>query len=125
MAKLMLLPDFNKKIMIQKYILLSIFFTQSVFMAAQVGINNQNPEATLDVSGDVRVREKLFLQDPGIYTNASNSELLMIKDSNNEIIKYNIVDSEYGPLNYVQFVFENTSDNGLKEGYNTKINATK
>ena len=119
------LRDFNYKTMKQKYILLSIFLIQGVWLFAQVGINNPNPNATLDVSGNVLVREKLFLEAPGSYSKASNSKLLVIRDVDNAVVKYDVAKSSYGPLNYVQFIFENTSRDGLRDGYDTKISASK
>lgn len=106
------------------YLLLSIFFIQSFYVHAQVGINNENPDATLDVNGNVLVRKKLYLENPGTYSNTSNSKLLMIKNDG-AIIKYDVANSAFGPLNYVQYLFSNTSSYGLDGGYNTKISAAK
>lgn len=94
-------------------------------MQAQVGINNPSPSATLDVSGNVLAQGNLFLENPGSDTGVSTSKLLVIKDSDNAVARYNVAGSAYGPLNYVQFKFENTSTFGLRDGYNTKISAAK
>src|SRR5690554_6902090 len=111
--------------MIQKYLLSSIFFIQGICMLAQVGINNPNPSATLDVIGDVQVRNKLYLEEPRPDTDVTNSKLLVVKENTNEMVRYDIDASSYGPLNYVQFLFQDTSTFGLSDGYNTKISAEK
>ena len=89
---------------------------------AQVGINNPNPTATLDVIGNVLVEEKLFLEAPGNYSQIRGSKLL-IKKTDEQVVQYDIDASKYGPINYVEFVFKNTNTNGLKN-YDTKISAT-
>lgn len=104
---------------------LSIGIIQSMGLFAQVGINTLTPGATLEVTGEVLVRQELFLEDPGKYLGEANSNLLVIMDSDDAVVKYDIVNSKYGPLNYVQFVFENLSQSGLMGGYNTKISATE
>lgn len=109
----------------QKFFLLAISLIQGIWMQAQVGINNPSPSATLDVSGNVLTQGNLFLENPGSDTDVSTSKLLVIKDSDNAVGRYNVVGSAYGPLNYVQFKFENTSTFGLRDGYNTKISAAK
>lgn len=108
----------------QNYFLLLIFLIQGLSIFAQVGINNEYPTATLDVSGTVLVQEKLYLENPGVYGGNGNAKLLMINDEGT-IIQYNISNGSYGPLNYVQIVFKNTSSYGLDRGYNTKISASK
>ncbi|MGO3184573.1 MAG: hypothetical protein ACTIJ9_17225 [Aequorivita sp.] len=108
----------------QKYLLFSLFFAQSICLVAQVGINNINPSASLDVTGNVLVQEKLILEDSRNYTGETSSKLLMIHNDGS-IIHYNIGSSSYGPLNFVQYVFKNTSNYGLTDGYNTRIDASK
>lgn len=92
---------------------------------AQVGINNPNPSATLDVIGDVLIQDKLYLENPGGDLNVTNSKLLVIKDNETQISKYDIEMSSYGPLNYIKFLFRDVSDFGLRDGFNTKISAEK
>lgn len=106
-------------------ILLSLFLLQSFFVCAQVGINNTSPEATLDVVGDVYVRQSLFLENPGTYVNSPTANLLMYNNTTGDVAKYDMAGSSFGPLNYVQFAFTNTSNYGLDGGYDTKIDATK
>ena len=66
---------------------------------------------------------RLFLENPGDYPQIRGSQLL-IKTTEEQVVKYDIDQSEYGPINYVQFVFERTNTNGLQD-YDTKISATK
>lgn len=108
----------------KKSLLFPILLFHSILMIGQVGINNENPVADLDVTGSVLVREKLYLEDPGSFTNLATTKLLLIKD-NGGIIKYDVEGSEFGPLNYAQFIFTNTNTRGLTGGFDTKISADK
>jgi len=108
-----------------KYFVFSILVMQSMFLHAQVGINNPDPSATLDVIGDVKVQEKLYLENPGSYTSGPNSKLLMFNDATGSVIKFDVSNSDFGPLNYVQFVIKNVSSRGLDRGFDTKISAAK
>lgn len=110
--------------MMLKFHLFLLFIFQGLFAVAQVGINQPNPTATLDVRGNVLVQDKLYLENPGRYLGDENSKLLMVNNNGN-IIQYNIANNPYGPINYVQYVFKNTSNSGLVNGFNTKISATK
>ncbi len=89
---------------------------------AQVGINNPNPQATLDVVGSTLIEEKLYLENPGNSSQIRGAKLL-IQKTDEEVVQYNIDISKYGPINYVQFIFRNTNSQGLKD-YDTKISAT-
>ena len=109
----------------QKYLLLVVFILQSIGMISQIGINNSNPNATLDVSGNVLVKDKLYLENPGGDLNVIKSKLLVVNDTEAKIVKYDIETSSYGPINYVKFVFKDISTFGLRDGYNTKISASK
>src|SRR5690554_7992130 len=105
-----------------KYFLFAIFFVQVLYVAAQVGINNENPQATLDVSGDVLVKGKLYLENPGRYSGTDDVNMLVMNNAK-EVRKYDVEISEYGPINYVQFAFTNVNASGLSatEGFNTGI----
>ncbi|NGX84156.1 hypothetical protein [Aequorivita sp. KMM 9714] len=107
------------------YFLLAILFIQSFGMFSQVGINNPNPIATLDVIGDVLLKDKLYLENPGGDLNVTSSKLLVVKDNETKLVKYDIGTSSYGPLNYIKFLFRDVSEYGLRDGYNTKISAEK
>jgi hypothetical protein len=86
---------------------------------SQVGINTHTPAAELDVQGSVKIDKKLYLENPGASDQIRGSKLL-IQKVNNEIIEYDINLSKYGPINYAQFIFRQTSTNGLHD-YDTKI----
>ena len=86
---------------------------------AQVGINTTTPTATLEVVGSTKLDHSLFLENPDSNNQIRNSKLL-IRTTGNEIIKYDIDISKYGPVNYSQFIFSNVSTNGLQD-YDTKI----
>ncbi len=100
---------------------LIFFLLNSVFIMAQVGINNPNPTATLDVTGSVLLGKKLYLENPGQYPEIRGSKLL-IKKTDEQVVEYDIDQSKYGPINHVQFVFRNTNTIGL-QNYDTKISA--
>ena len=102
------------------------FFTVLLFnsacLLAQVGIGTEFPTSTLDVNGDVLVQSKLYLEHPGSYTGEENSSFLVINNKD-AILKYNVASSSFGPINYVQFVVRNVSNHGLRDGFDTKIDA--
>ncbi|MDT0293161.1 hypothetical protein ACFQ3R_09175 [Mesonia ostreae] len=109
----------------QKYVFFIFIFFQSIYLFAQVGINNTTPTATLDVTGEVLVQNKLYLENPGKYTEDPDSKLLMISDADGSKIKYDVSNSTFGPLNYVEFAFNDVSNFGLDGGYNTQIDVNK
>lgn len=94
----------------------SLFFTLGW---SQVGINTTTPAATLDVQGYVKIDNSLFLENPGNYLEIRGSKFL-IQSTTSDILKYDITISKYGPINYAQYIFRNTSTNGLQD-YDTKI----
>ena len=107
----------------RKLYLYSIFiFFQSFSLMGQVGINNPNPTATLDVNGSVLVQKNLFLENPHAFSIIRGSKML-IEKTNDQIVQYDIEKSKYGPINYAQFVFRNTNKEGLQD-YDTKISTT-
>lgn len=109
----------------QKHFLLALLFIQSIGLMAQVGINTVTPTATLEVNGNVLVQQKLYLEEPGDYDGSSNSNLMVLRDFDAAIVKYDIGASTFGPLNQVRYIFQNVNTNGLTGGYNTKIDANK
>tara|TARA_Y100000815_G_scaffold184851_1_gene168706 strand:+ start:724 stop:1380 length:657 start_codon:yes stop_codon:yes gene_type:complete len=91
---------------------------------SQVGINTITPSADvlLEVNGNVKLADKLFLEGPGDFSQIRGSKLL-IQKTNSAIIQYDIQQSKYGPINYAQFIFRNTAPQGIQD-YNTKISST-
>jgi hypothetical protein len=86
---------------------------------SQIGINTDSPTATLDVVGDVIIDDKLYLENPSSFSQIQNSKLLVQSTSQN-ILRYDIDVSKYGPINYALFVFDDVSTDGLQD-YDTKI----
>ena len=100
------------------YILLLIVLSFSP-IHAQVGINTNTPSATLEVIGDVKLDSSLYLENPGNNTQIRGSKLL-IRSTSNDLLRYDITASKYGPINYAEFSFNDLSTNGLYD-YDTKI----
>ena len=88
-------------------------------LKAQVGINTTTPSATLDVNGTTKTDAKLFLENPGNSSVIRGSKLI-IEKTDRSLVQYDIDVSKYGPINYAEFVFRNTSRAGITD-YNTKI----
>lgn len=100
------------------YILLMIVLSFSP-IHAQVGINTNTPSATLEVIGDVKLDSSLYLESPGNNPQIRGSKLL-IRSTANELLRYDITASKYGPINYAEFSFNDLSTYGLYD-YDTKI----
>ncbi len=98
------------------FIPLAFFY---ITASGQVGINTNNPQATLDVQGNVKMDASLYLENPGNFEEIRGSKLLILSTTK-EILEYDIAQSKYGPINYARFAFRNTSTNGLHD-YDTKI----
>lgn len=103
------------------YIFLIIFLSFKP-VCAQVGINTTTPSTTLDVVGDVKLNNSLYLENPGDNSQIRGSKLL-IRSTTNDLLKYDITASKYGPINYAEFSFNDLSTNGLYD-YDTKISTT-
>ncbi|RMA64418.1 hypothetical protein [Ulvibacter antarcticus] len=93
------------------------------FCFGQVGINKSNPASTLDINGDMKTDGSVYLEAPGESTTIRNSKLLIVSPTDN-IVRYDIDVSKYGPINYAEFVFRGLSKNGLHD-YDTKISTDK
>lgn len=102
----------------KNYIFIAIF--SIIFSGnAQVGINTSTPSSTLEVVGDVKLDDALYLENPGENTNIRGSKFL-VRSATNDLNRYDIDISKYGPINYAEFKFENLSAFGLLD-YDTKI----
>ena len=88
----------------------------------QVGINTSTPSAHLEVVGDVKTDGSLFLEKVVGNNYVGNAKFLVLSTTN-EIKKYDIDISKYGPINYVEFAFKEISADGLLF-YDTKISTT-
>lgn len=97
----------------------ALCLTLSFSVNAQVGVNTITPNAILDVNGDVKIEGSMYLEDPGDNNSVRDAKLL-IKSTDDAIKRYDISVSKYGPINYVQYVFNRLSKDGLQD-YDTKI----
>ncbi len=107
---------------IKFFSLLTLLASGRISAQSGVGINTNTPTALLDVEGTVLVDQKLFLEDPGDSDQIRGSKLL-IQKTDKDIVQYDIDISKYGPINYAEFVFQNTSNRGVRD-YDTKISTT-
>ena len=102
------------------YFILILFSTMTAI--AQVGINTLTPNADLEVNGNIKTGG-LFLEDPGDNNNIRGSKFL-VRSASNELMRYDINTSKYGPINYAEFVFSSLSTDGLLD-YDTKISTAE
>ena len=102
-----------------RFLFIIFALVKGLCLNAQVGINTTTPTAMLDVNGSVKIDQKLFLEDPGNSNQIRGSKLL-IERTDKSIVQYDIQVSKYGPINYAELLFSNTSKYGVRD-YNTKI----
>lgn len=110
-----------------KKIFIIYTFILSQFVLAQVGIGTDNPQATLDVNGNLKIHEngKLYLENPGLYNNQSSSSLMIVKDlSDNTLKKFNPESMPFSSVSFTTYFFDNVDESGLLS-YDTKINADR
>lgn len=110
-----------------KNIFYLLFVLLSSFLFAQVGIGTDTPQSTLDVNGNFKIHEdgKLFLENPGIYSNQGSSSLMLVKDLNdNTLKKFNPETSPFSSVSFTTYFFDNVDEKGLVS-YDTKINADR
>ncbi len=93
-----------------------------ISLFAQVGINTDTPQASLDVVGSGKAENKLYLENPG-NSDVIRGSKLIIEKTDKSIVQYDIDVSKYGPINYAEFVFKNTPKAGITD-YDTKINTS-
>ena len=93
-------------------------------IAAQVGINKSNPVQTLDINGNMKLSNTLYLENPGVYTGSSVNSYLIVKDNSNNVIKRYVPEtSDYSAINSVSYAFTAVNYAGLAN-YDTGISAT-
>ncbi len=107
----------------KKFLYIISFILVHSATLAQVGINTPTPTAMLDVMGDVKVEQKLYLENPGDYDEIRGSKLL-IQATDKAILQYDIEKSKYGPINYAEYIFRDTMTIGLRD-YDTQISASE
>jgi len=110
-----------------KNIFLSILFscTISAVSAQGVGIGTDTPSQTLDVVGNVKVNENLYLENPGAFSGNSVDSYLMVRDnSDNTLKRYVPATAQYGAINSTVYYIKNVNANGLTS-FDTGISATE
>lgn len=103
------------------FVSILLVFSFSTFLG-QVGINTTSPTAALEVVGDVKTDGSIYLENPGDDTQIRGSKFL-ISSTSNQLLRYDINTSKYGPINYAEFAFKDVSTDGLQD-YDTKISTT-
>lgn len=93
-------------------------------ITAQVGIGKANPVQTLDINGNMKLSNTLYLENPGVYTGSSVNSYLIVKDNSNNVIKRYVPEtSNYSAINSVSYAFTAVNYSGLSN-YDTGISAT-
>jgi len=105
-----------------KLILTTLVILNFSVCLAQVGINTDEPQADLDVNGNTKIDNKLYLEAPGDFREIRGSKLLVEK-TDKSIVQYDIENSRYGPINYAELKFEDVRNIGVQD-YDTKISIT-
>jgi len=88
---------------------------------AQVGINKPNPTEMLDVNGNMKFSNILYLENPGVYLGSSSNSYLIVKDNGSQVIKRYVPEtSDYSAINTVNYTFTGVNFTGLTN-YDTGI----
>jgi hypothetical protein len=91
---------------------------------AQVGIGKANPVQTLDINGNMKLSNTLYLENPGVHTGSSVNSYLIVKDNSNNVIKRYVPEtSDYSAINSVTYAFTAVNYSGLSN-YDTGISAS-
>lgn len=109
--------------MIKKQIIAAniIFFG---IMNAQVGIGKEFPVQTLDIDGNMKLTNTLYLENPGVNTGSSVNSFLIVKDNSSNIIKRYVPEtSDYSAINSVTYSFTAVNYSGLAN-YDTGISSS-
>ncbi|KQM38774.1 hypothetical protein [Chryseobacterium sp. Leaf201] len=107
-------------------ILLGTIFNCS-FIIAQingVGIGTQTPTHTLEVNGNLKLSENLYMENPGTYTGNASDAYLLVRDNNDKVIKrYVPATSAFSAINSAVYYLRNVNPAGLND-FNTGVSAT-
>lgn len=110
-----------------KKLLFTFFFTTGLILSAQVGINTDSPKATLDVNGDLNLRNKIVVLNPtdNSLSQGNNDQLLVSQGEGYPPIWKTLRIPEY-EANKFYLIFNNSfSDkNGIAFGYYDQANTT-
>lgn len=104
-----------------KKVLLTVLIQISGFLIAQVGIGKSNPVQTLDINGNMKVSENLYLENPGVYIGQAANSYLLVKDNSNQTIKRYVPEtSAYSAISNASYAFKSVSFSGISN-YDTGI----
>lgn len=110
-----------------KKILSTLLFTSGLLLSAQVGINTDSPKSTLDVNGDLNLRNKIVLFDAtdNSLSQGNNDQLLVSQGEGYPPIWKTLRIPEYEP-NKFYLIFNNSfSDKqGILFSYYEQANMT-
>lgn len=110
-----------------KKILFTLFFATGLLLSAQVGINTDSPKATLDVNGDLNLRNKIVVLNPNdnSLSQGNNDQLLVSQGEGYPPIWKTLRIPEYEP-NKFYLIFNNSfSDKtGVTFEYGEQANTT-
>jgi len=73
----------------------------------------------LDVVGNTKLSGSLILENPGGFTTINNQKFL-VERTDGVINRYDISAAKYGPVNFVEYVFNDLNFAGLQD-FNTKV----
>jgi len=91
---------------------------------AQVGIGKTNPVQTLDVNGNMKVANTLYLENPGVYVGAASQSYLLVKDNSTQMIKRYVPEtSSYSAISNATYAFTAVNFSGITN-YDTGISAS-
>lgn len=94
------------------------------FAFSQVGIGKSNPVETLDINGNMKLSNTLYLENPGVYIGSSVNSYLMVKDNSNNVLKRYVPETaSYSAINSVTYAFTRVNFTGLTN-YDTGISSS-
>ncbi|MFV0144613.1 hypothetical protein OBJ68_04155 [Empedobacter falsenii] len=113
-----------------KKIIVTIALFFGVMLFAQLGIglpSNQAATESLEVNGAFKLfpNNKLFLENPGVYTGTSGNSILLVKNTDTKTLnKFDPANMPFSSVTFVPYHFDDVNAHGL-HNYDTKIDATK
>ena len=111
----------------KKILFLTVLFNSIVIYKAQqgVGIGNSNPTQTLDITGNMKLSDELYFENPGTYTGPSTNSYLVVRDNSDKALKrYVPATSDYSAINSTVYHITNITPGGIAD-FDTKIPTSK
>ncbi|MBM7420368.1 MULTISPECIES: hypothetical protein [Chryseobacterium] len=109
----------------KKILFLAVLCSIAIYKAQGVGIGNTNPTQTLDVTGNMKLSEELYFENPGTYTGPSTNSYLVVRDNSDKALKrYVPATSEYSAINSTVYHITNITPGGIAD-FDTKIPTSK